>query len=135
MQEAPTKTFNVYEIRKQFPVLDQSVNGKPLIYFDNAATSQKPNSVIDSLKGYYEGYNANIHRGIHTLAEKATEAYENTRKAVAQMINAAEAEEIIFTRGTTEGINLVVVAVVVVERVVVLGLVLCSVVVVVKCLY
>jgi cysteine desulfurase/selenocysteine lyase len=107
MQEAPTKTFNVYEIRKQFPVLDQSVNGKPLIYFDNAATSQKPNSVIDALKAYYEGYNANIHRGIHTLAEKATEAYENTRKAVAEMINAAEAEEIIFTRGTTEGINLV----------------------------
>lgn len=107
MQEASTTTFNVYEIRKQFPVLDQSVNGKPLIYFDNAATSQKPSSVIDSLKGYYEGYNANIHRGIHTLAEKATQAYEETRKAIAEMINAAEEEEIIFTRGTTEGINLV----------------------------
>ena len=107
MQEASTTTFNVYEIRKQFPVLDQSVNGKPLIYFDNAATSQKPSSVIDSLKGYYVGYNANIHRGIHTLAEKATQAYEETRKAIAEMINAAEEEEIIFTRGTTDGINLV----------------------------
>ena len=107
MQETTTRTFNVYEIRKQFPVLDQLINGKPLIYFDNAATSQKPGRVIDALKTYYEGYNANIHRGIHTLAEKATTAYENTRKSIASFINAAEAEEIVFTRGTTEGINLV----------------------------
>jgi cysteine desulfurase/selenocysteine lyase len=109
MSETATniQSFNVYEIRKHFPVLDQQIHGKPLIYFDNAATSHKPNSVINGLKSYYEGYNANIHRGIHTLAEKATEAYENTRKKVADYINAPESEEIIFTRGTTEGINLI----------------------------
>ncbi|MFT4736574.1 MAG: cysteine desulfurase/selenocysteine lyase [Cyclobacteriaceae bacterium] len=107
MESTVHTKFDINEIRKQFPVLDQTVNGKPLIYFDNAATSQKPNMVIDALMNYYRSYNANIHRGIHTLAERATAAYENTRKATANFINAAEPEEIIFTRGTTEGINLV----------------------------
>lgn len=99
--------ISVDEIRSQFPVLHQQVNGKPLIYFDNAATSQKPQSVIEALVSYYNHDNANIHRGIHTLAERATSAFEETRKTVQAFINAPEAEEIIFTRGTTEGINLV----------------------------
>ena len=92
---------------RQFPVLNREVKGKPLVYFDNAATSQKPQVVIDALVNYYTGYNANIHRGIHTLAEEATAAFEATRDAVQQFINAASREEIIFTSGTTEGINLV----------------------------
>ncbi|MFT7231583.1 MAG: cysteine desulfurase/selenocysteine lyase [Cyclobacteriaceae bacterium] len=102
-----TTTLSINEIRAQFPVLNQQVNGKPLIYFDNAATSQKPKSVIDALVYYYENDNANIHRGIHTLAERATNSYENTRKAAQVFINAPESEEIIFTKGTTDGINLV----------------------------
>jgi cysteine desulfurase/selenocysteine lyase len=102
-----TTTLSINEIRAQFPVLNQQVNGKPLIYFDNAATSQKPKSVIDALVYYYENDNANIHRGIHTLAERATTSYENTRKAAQVFINAPESEEIIFTKGTTDGINLV----------------------------
>jgi cysteine desulfurase/selenocysteine lyase len=102
-----TTTLSINEIRAQFPVLNQQVNGKPLIYFDNAATSQKPKSVIDALVHYYENDNANIHRGIHTLAERATTSYENTRKAAQVFINAPESEEIIFTKGTTDGINLV----------------------------
>lgn len=97
----------VKEIRKQFPILGRMVKGKPLVYFDNAATSQKPQSVIDALSHYYSYYNANIHRGIHTLAEEATLAYEDTRFAVQAFIGAAAADEIIFTRGTTEAINLV----------------------------
>ncbi len=100
-------TLDVEAIRKQFPVLTRSVKGKPLVYLDNAATSQKPQVVIDALVGYYTGMNANIHRGIHTLAEEATTAFEATRDAVKQFINAGEREEIIFTKGTTEGINLV----------------------------
>ena len=99
--------LDIDSIRAQFPVLDQQVNGKPLVYFDNAATNQKPKMVIDAISGYYEGYNANIHRGIHTLAEKATKAFEATRTKLQQFINAAESEEIIFTKGTTESINLV----------------------------
>lgn len=99
--------ISVEEIRKQFPILHQQVNGKPLIYFDNAATSQKPLSVINALVEYYTHNNSNIHRGIHTLAERATTAFENTRKAAQSFINAPEAEEIIITKGTTEGINLV----------------------------
>ena len=99
--------LNIDQIRKQFPILHQQVNGKPLVYFDNAATSQKPQSVIDALTAYYQADNSNIHRGIHTLAERATTAFEDTRKRVRQFINAREAEEIIFTKGTTEGINLV----------------------------
>ena len=99
--------LDVNAIRRHFPVLNREVKGKPLIYFDNAATSQKPQSVIDTLVNYYSNYNANIHRGIHTLAEEATLAFENTRDAVQQFINAESREQIIFTRGTTEGINLV----------------------------
>lgn len=106
-QLAVEKAFNVDEIRKQFPVLHQKVHGKDLVYLDNAATSQKPESVINALSEYYRGYNANIHRGIHTLAETATKAYEATRVAAQQFINAPSPEEIIFTRGVTEGINLV----------------------------
>ncbi len=106
-ESAIIQSLDVYAIRKQFPVLRREVKGKPLIYFDNAATSQKPQVVIDALVNYYTGYNANIHRGIHTLAEEATAAYEATRDAVQQFIHAAGREEIIFTRGTTEGINLV----------------------------
>ncbi len=97
----------IEEIRREFPVLHQQVNNRDLVYFDNAATTQKPKRVIDSLVGYYEGYNANIHRGIHTLAERATKAYEDTRETMRAFINASAAEEIIFTRGVTESINLV----------------------------
>jgi len=105
---ADTKVkFNVESIRSEFPVLHQEINGKPLAYFDNAATTQKPKSVIEALDNYYQGYNANIHRGIHTLAEKATKAFEQTRKTVANFINAESSDQIIFTKGTTEGINLV----------------------------
>lgn len=99
--------LDVYAIRKQFPILNREVKGRPLIYLDNAATSQKPQMVIDALISYYSDYNANIHRGIHTLAEEATAAFEATRNAAMQFIHAASREEIIFTKGTTEGINLV----------------------------
>jgi len=95
------------ELRPQFPILGRTVKGKPLVYFDNAATSQKPQCVIDALGHYYSHYNANIHRGIHTLAEEATLAYEAARFAVQDFIGAASVEEVIFTRGTTEAINLV----------------------------
>lgn len=101
------KPLDVTAIRNQFPVLSREVKGKPLIYLDNAATSQKPKVVLDALAQYYTRYNANIHRGIHTLAEEATAAYEASRDAVRSFIGAAHREEIIFTRGTTEGVNLV----------------------------
>ncbi len=99
--------LDVATLRKEFPILGQRVNGHPLIYFDNAATTQKPKSVIQALVDYYQGYNANIHRGVHALAEKATRAFEDTREAARQFLNAREKEEIIFVRGVTEGINLV----------------------------
>lgn len=99
--------LDIEAIRRDFPILQQQVNGKPLIYFDNAATSQKPRQVIEALANYYASINANVHRGIHFLAEKATEAFEETREAVAKMIHAPSKEQIIFTRGTTESINLV----------------------------
>ena len=99
--------IDVVAIRKQFPILDREVKGKPLVYLDNAATSQKPQVVIEALVEYYTRYNANIHRGIHTLAEEATAAFEATRDRVKDFIGAYSREEIIFTRGTTEGINLV----------------------------
>ncbi|NBP70665.1 MAG: aminotransferase class V-fold PLP-dependent enzyme [Cytophagia bacterium] len=99
--------LDIARLREQFPVLNQQVNGRDLVYLDNAATSQKPRAVINALVDYYTGYNANIHRGIHTLAEKATKAYEQTRETAKHFINAATTEEIIFTRGVTEGINLV----------------------------
>src|SRR6187402_1213743 len=105
---APSVKFDVETIRKEFPILHQKVNGHNLVYFDNAATSQKPQTVINALIDYYSGYNANIHRGIHTLAEKATRAYEATREAAKEFINAKHLEEVIFiTRGVTEAINLV----------------------------
>jgi len=94
-------------IRDDFPVLNQKVHGKPLIYFDNAATSQKPRAVIDALNDYYQRYNANVHRGIHALAERATMEYERARAKIAKFINAPSPETVIFTRGTTEAINLV----------------------------
>lgn len=99
--------LDVESIRKHFPILNREVKGKPLVYFDNAATSQKPQAVIDALVKYYTEYNANVHRGIHTLAEEATMAFERTRDAAQQFINAESREQIIYTRGTTEGINLV----------------------------
>jgi cysteine desulfurase / selenocysteine lyase len=102
------KIFDVAAIRHEFPVLSRFVkNNVPLVYLDNAATSQKPKVVIDALSNYYQNYNANIHRGIHTLAEEATAAYEATRDTVKAFINAAHREEIIFTSGVTEGVNLV----------------------------
>jgi len=99
--------LDINKIRQDFPILEQSINGKKLVYFDNAATTQKPIQVIDALNDYYRGYNANIHRGIHHLAEKATAAFEATRKAVKTFLNANSIEEIIFTYGTTDSINLV----------------------------
>jgi cysteine desulfurase/selenocysteine lyase len=99
--------LDVYAIRQQFPILNREVKGHPLVYFDNAATTQKPQEVIDALVNYYTGYNANIHRGIHTLAEEATAAFEATRDAVKEFINASSREEVLFTSGTTDGINLV----------------------------
>jgi len=93
--------------RSDFPILDQMVNGKPLIYFDNAATTQKPKQVIEALKHYYEMDNANIHRGAHALADRSTAKYENTRKKIADFLNSPSTEQIIFTSGTTGGINLV----------------------------
>lgn len=99
--------LDIASIREEFPILHQKVNGRDLVYLDNAATTQKPTRVIQKLVEYYEGYNANIHRGIHTLAEKATRAYEDTREAAKEFIHARSTEEIIFVRGVTEGINLV----------------------------
>lgn len=100
-------TYDVQAIRRHFPALSRQVKGKPLVYLDNAATTQKPQVVVDALVNYYSNFNANIHRGIHTLAEEATAAFEATRDAVKDFINAASREEIIFTSGCTEGINLV----------------------------
>ena len=99
--------LDINKIRQDFPILDQSINGKKLVYFDNAATTQKPIQVIKALNEYYSGYNANIHRGIHHLAEKATAAFEATRKTVKTFLNAHSIEEIVFTYGTTDSINLV----------------------------
>ncbi len=101
------KTLDIIAIRQEFPVLNRKVKGRPLIYLDNAATTQKPQVVIDALTYYYNHLNANIHRGIHTLAEEATAAFEETRDTVKDFIGAGSREEIIFTKGTTEGINLV----------------------------
>ena len=98
---------NVIAIRKDFPILSRQVNGQPLVYFDNAATSQTPKQVINSILHYYENYNANIHRGVHALSQEATEAYEQARKKIQVHFNAAHAHEIIFTAGTTHAINIV----------------------------
>ena len=99
--------FDVEKIRKDFPILSRTVNGKPLIYLDNAATSQTPQQVIDVIVDYYSNYNANIHRGVHTLSQDATDKYENARQTIQQHFNAKHAHEIIFTSGTTHSINLV----------------------------
>ena len=101
------KGLDVDAVRRQFPILNREVKGRPLVYFDNAATSQKPQSVIDALIHYYTHYNANVHRGIHTLAEEATLAMEKSRDTAQAFINAESREQIVFTKGTTEGINLV----------------------------
>jgi cysteine desulfurase/selenocysteine lyase len=106
-ERAVKPSFDVEKIRRDFPILKMKVLGHPLVYLDNAATSQKPQSVIDALVRYYEGENANIHRGVHYLSQIATEAFEQARETVRAFVNAARASEIIFTRGTTEAINLV----------------------------
>ncbi|MCF2487277.1 cysteine desulfurase [Dyadobacter sp. CY347] len=102
-----SNNLDIASIRNDFPILNEIVNGKQLVYFDNAATTQKPRLVLDALSGYYEHYNANIHRGIHHLAEKATSAFELSRRRLQTFLNAPLSEEIIFTYGTTDGINLV----------------------------
>jgi len=102
-----TSAFDVARIRYDFPVLNQIVNGKPLVYLDNAATSQKPQSVIDTLVHYYSADNSNVHRGVHTLSQRATEDYDAARSTARQFLNAASDQEIIFVKGTTDGINLV----------------------------
>jgi cysteine desulfurase/selenocysteine lyase len=99
--------FDVERVRREFPILHQKVNGKPLVYLDNAATSQKPESVLRALDKYYREYNSNIHRGVHYLSERATQAYEQARQASQRFINAGDPNEIVFVRGTTEAINLV----------------------------
>lgn len=99
--------MNITDIRKQFPILDQEVNGKPLVYLDSSATSQKPIQVIETLEKYYREYNSNVHRGVHTLGTKATDAYEGAREKVRKFINAKSTQEVIFTRGTTTSLNLV----------------------------
>ncbi|MAM22619.1 cysteine desulfurase [Croceibacter atlanticus] len=104
---AKNNTFNVEAIRKDFPILNRSVNGKPLVYFDNGATSQTPQAVIDVIVDYYSNYNANIHRGVHTLSQEATDKYEEARKIIQAHFNAKHAYEIILTSGTTQSINLV----------------------------
>ncbi len=100
-------TFDVEKVRREFPILHQKVNGKPLVYLDNAATAQKPESVLRALDKYYREYNSNIHRGVHYLSERATQAYEQARGAAQHFINAGDPSEVIFVRGTTEAINLV----------------------------
>ena len=97
--------YNVHDIRKQFPILNQEVHGQPLVYLDNAATAQKPLAVINAISDYYLKYNANVHRGVHTLSQRATDAMESVREEVRVHINATEAAEIIFTRGITDSIN------------------------------
>ena len=99
--------FPVEEIRRDFPILSRKVNGNPLVYFDNAATSQTPKQVVDVIVDYYSRYNANIHRGVHALSQEATDAYEQARIKIQKHFNAEKPYEIIFTSGTTHGINLV----------------------------
>ena len=99
--------FDVENIRKDFPILSKKINNKPLIYFDNAATSQTPTSVINSISNYYNNYNANIHRGVHSLSEEATQDFESARTKIKEHFNAGDTKEIIFTSGTTHSINIV----------------------------
>lgn len=106
-QNSHEPRFDVSVVRKDFPILGKLINGNPLVYLDSAATSQKPNSVIDSLVRYYNAENANVHRGIHSLSQEATEVFEGAREKIRSFINASNSKEIIFVRGTTEGINLI----------------------------
>lgn len=101
------EVFDPYEVRKDFPILDREINGYKMIYFDNAATSQKPIQVIEAIKNFYERHNANVHRGVHTLSQEASELYENAHEEVGSFINAEGIEEVIFVKNTTEAINLV----------------------------
>ena len=104
---SPSAPFDVTRVREDFPILQRRVRGKPLVYLDNAATTQKPQAVIDRIVRYYREENANIHRGVHALSVEATDAYDAARERVRQFLNAAEAREIVFVRGATEAINLV----------------------------
>lgn len=106
-QEAHVKTFDVNAVRADFPILHQKVNGHPLVYLDNGATTQKPEAVIDAISDYYRHYNSNVHRGAHALSDKATQKFENARSSVAEFIHSESTDQIIWTRGTTEAINLV----------------------------
>jgi len=103
-------TYNINKIRADFPILQKQINGKPLVYFDNGATTQKPRQVIDCISNYYLNQNSNVHRGVHTLSQEATDLFEGAREYIRQFINAEETNEIIFTRGTTESINLLATA-------------------------
>lgn len=107
LKDISKTSFDVNKLREEFPILNQKVHGNPLVYFDNAATNQKPISVINSISDYYKTINSNVHRGVHSLSEKATEAYEEAREKVREFVNADSIKEIIFTSGTTEGVNLV----------------------------
>ena len=102
-----TTKFDVNSVRDDFPILKQQVNGNRLVYLDNGATSQKPQSVIDAIVEYYETTNSNVHRGVHTMSQQATDGYEGARSKVRKFLNASKDKEIIFTRNTTEGVNLV----------------------------
>jgi cysteine desulfurase/selenocysteine lyase len=104
---APAGAFNVEKIREDFPILQTMVHGRPLVYLDNGATAQKPLAVINSMVDYYKGYNSNVHRGVHYLSQKATDAHEAAREGVRAFINAEKTQEVIFTRGTTDSINIV----------------------------
>lgn len=104
---APAVAFNVEKIREDFPILQTTLHGRPLVYLDNGATAQKPLAVINSMVDYYKGYNSNVHRGVHYLSQKATDAHEAAREGVRAFINAEKSREVIFTRGTTESINIV----------------------------
>ena len=106
-QPATQTGLDVQKLRADFPILKRLIHGRPLVYLDNAATTQKPQAVIDALVSYYTNENANIHRGVHTLSEEATESHDEARGVVQRFLNAAEPSEIIFVRGATEGINLV----------------------------
>ena len=107
MHKAASSQVDWSVLREDFPILRERVNGHPLIYFDSAASSQKPTTVLDVVRNYYEHENANVHRGLHALSMRATEHYEKSRQRVADFVGAASADEIVFTRGTTESINLV----------------------------
>src|SRR5258705_13185290 len=98
---AATRALDIEAIRRDFPILDQQINGKPLVYLDNAASSQRPRAVIEAISHYYEHDHANVHRGVHTLSQRATEAYEGAREVVRGFINARDTKEIVYVRGTT----------------------------------